>query len=52
MDITPALSAILVQSHSAKAISQETKRLTQTLDAFLKEAYQIVRIITTSTKPS
>ncbi|ETN47257.1 uncharacterized protein HMPREF1541_01449 [Cyphellophora europaea CBS 101466] len=41
MDITPALSAILVQSHSAKAISQETKRLTQTLDAFLKEAYQI-----------
>ena len=41
MDLTPALSAILVQAHAKPLLADPSARLTHTLDSFLKEAYQI-----------
>lgn len=41
MDLTPTLSDLLVKSHSPPISPPSTTHLTQTLDAFLKEAYQI-----------
>jgi hypothetical protein len=51
MDLTQTLSTLLVQTHSSKPISPSTVQLTQTLDAFLKEAYQIVRSLLSALLP-
>lgn len=42
-DLSVTLSSILVEKHSSKSVIGRTRDLTSNLDAFLKEAYQIVR---------
>jgi hypothetical protein len=41
MDLAPAVSTLLVRTHSSNPIPSPSK-LSETLDSFLKEAYQIV----------
>lgn len=42
-DLSATLSSILVEKHSSRPILDRSRELNSNLDAFLKEAYQIVR---------
>ncbi|KAK5467462.1 syntaxin ufe1 [Exophiala xenobiotica] len=44
-DISPTLSSLLVEKHSAKSVIGRTRDPTPNLDSFLREAYQINRSI-------